>query len=123
MSVVRTIPRVERTREGASRFGLTTFLDLDFELQDSQCCNTTHHSAYAELFAGEANRKHVETFNTARRRAGSPLAGAALLHGRRRPEVLLRGIAQGHAGCWYARICPKTSAQALPVENEENMRI
>jgi hypothetical protein len=44
----------------------------------------------------------VEAIDTPRRRAGGPGTGVALLHGRRGAEVLLRGIAKGHAGRWYA---------------------
>jgi hypothetical protein len=59
------------------------------------------NSALHRTLAGIQNRRHVETNITARSCAGGPVTSAALLHGRRGPEVLLRGIAQGHAGCWY----------------------
>lgn len=56
----------------------------------------THNS-----LAEHTNRHHVETHRAPRRCAGSARPGAALLHGWRSPEVLLRGIAQGYIGRWY----------------------
>jgi hypothetical protein len=65
--------------------------------------STPHH---VHIQRRRPNRKHVETLNITRRGAGGPVTSAALLHGRRGPEVLLRGTAQGHAGRWYALPAP-----------------
>jgi len=71
-------------------------------MRDPKFSSPVFHSATRPISAEEINRKHVETFNTSRRRAGGPIAGATLLYGRRGPEVLLRGIAQRHTSSWYA---------------------
>jgi hypothetical protein len=53
----------------------------------------------------------VEALSIARRRARAPDTSATLLPRRRGPEVLLRGIAQGHTGCWYdINLCGVTRA-------------
>lgn len=73
-----------------------------FNIRDPQVFSSPNVDSAQRLHpAEEDNRQHVETHNDARRRAGGPVASAALLHGRRNPKVLLRGIAQGHISCWY----------------------
>jgi hypothetical protein len=79
-------PGVSGTRLQASRF------------PSDQLTKPPRHD---QSSAGYTKDQHVETNITARCRACGPITSAALLHGRCGPEVLLRGIAQGHTGCWY----------------------
>lgn len=73
----------------------------------------------------DEQQKHVATNNTARSSASAPLASAALLHGRSRHTVLLRGIAKGYFGRRYAITQPtraKSVAKAPHPSPNSNMR-
>jgi hypothetical protein len=92
-------------RNARAKKGLETSSDRTrwcFDIQDPQVFTSLdQHSASRPIPAEETNCRHVETLSTARRCAGAPDTSAALLPRRRGHEVLLRGIAQGHTGCWY----------------------
>jgi hypothetical protein len=84
-------------------------LEHNFMLQDCSSDQLTKPSRHDQSLVGYTNNQHVETDITARRRAGGPFTCAALLHGRCGPEVLLRGIAEGHLGRWYGTRLPLNS--------------